>query len=186
MSQESIKNAIVATVEAIQNNPSVAKVRYQAATKWEEDMRCTARVRDFEPTVVDEPAGFGGQDSAISPGDIVLVALGTCQEIMYVALASTMDIPIDEVKVDVTGDLDLHGLMGLNPDMPPGMLEMSYHVRIKSSAPEADLQRLVDMVEAQCPLLDTLTRPVKVTGKVTLNGGTDYQGAGSYMEQRAK
>ncbi len=186
MSQESIKNAVLATVEAIQNDPAMAKVRYQAETQWEEDMRCTARVRDFEPTVVDEPAAFGGEDSAISPGDIVLVALGTCQEIMYVALASTMDIPIDEVKVDVTGDLDLNGLMGLNPDVPPGMLEMSYHVHIKSSAPEADLQRLVDTVEAQCPLLDTLTRPVKVTGKVTLNGGTDYRGAGSYMEQRAK
>ena len=186
MSQESIKHAILATVEAIQNDPSMAKVRYQAETQWEEDMRCTARVRDFEPTVVDEPAAFGGEDSAISPGDIVMVALGTCQEIMYVALASTMDIPIDEVKVDVTGDLDLHGLMGLNPDVPPGMLEMSYHVHIKSSAPEADLQRLVDTVEAQCPLLDTLTRPVKVTGKVTMSGGTEYQGAGSYTKQRAK
>jgi len=186
MSQESIKHAILATVEAIQNDPSMAKVRYQAETQWEEDMRCTARVRDFEPTVVDEPAAFGGEDSAISPGDIVMVALGTCQEIMYVALASTMDIPIDEVKVDVTGDLDLHGLMGLNPDVPPGMLEMSYHVHIRSSAPEADLQRLVDTVEAQCPLLDTLTRPVKVTGKVTMNGGTEYQGAGSYTKQRAK
>ena len=186
MSQESIKHAILATVEAIQNDPSMAKVRYQAETQWEEDMRCTARVRDFVPTVSAEPAAFGGEDSAISPGDIVMVALGTCQEIMYVALASTMDIPIDEVKVDVTGDLDLHGLMGLNPDVPPGMLEMSYHVHIKSSAPEADLQRLVDTVEAQCPLLDTLTRPVKVTGKVTMNGGTEYQGAGSYTKQRAK
>jgi len=63
---------------------------------------------------------------------------------------------------------------------------MSYQVHIKSSAPQADLRRLVDTVEAQCPLLDTLTRPVKVTGKVTLNGGTDYQGAGSYTAQRAK
>lgn len=186
MSQESIKNAILATVEAIQNDPATAKVRYQADTKWEGDMCCSARVRDFEPTVVDEPAAFGGADSAISPGDMVMVALGTCQEIMYVALASTMGIPVDEVKVDVTGDLDLHGLMGLNPEVPPGMLEMFYHVRIKSSAPEADLQRLVDTVEAQCPLLDTLTRPVKVTGKVTMNGGTEYQGAGSYTEQRTK
>jgi uncharacterized OsmC-like protein len=186
MSQESIKKAILATVEAIENDPAMAKVRYEAATQWEEDMRCTARVRDFEPTVADEPAAFGGADSAISPGDMVLVALGTCQEIMYVALASTMDIPIDEVKVDVTGDLDLHGLMGLDGDVPPGILEMSYHVHLKSSAPEADLQRLVDTVEAQCPLLDTLTRPVKVSGKVTMNGGTEYQGAGSYLAQRAK
>ena len=44
----------------------------------------------------------------------------------------------------------------------------------------------MDTVEAQCPLLDTLTRPVKVSGKVTMNGATEYQGAGSYTKQRAK
>ena len=57
---------------------------------------------------------------------------------------------------------------------------------IKKAVPAADLQRLVDTVEAQCPLLDTLTRPLKVSGKVTMNGGTEYQGAGSYLAQRAK
>ena len=90
--------------------------------------------------VIDEPAAFGGTDSAVSPADVVLVALGTCQEIMYVALASTMDIPLDEVKVDVNADLDLNGLMGLDPETPPGLLEMSYDVHIKSPAPVEDLK----------------------------------------------
>jgi uncharacterized OsmC-like protein len=120
----------------------------------------------------------------VSPADIVLVALGTCQEIMYVALASTMDIELDEVKVDVDADLDLHGLAGLDPEIPPGLLEMRYDVRIKSPAPVADLKRLVDMVENQCPLLDTLTRSVKVTGRVKFNDTVDYVGAGSYLDQK--
>jgi hypothetical protein len=35
MSQESIKKAILATVEAIKNDPAMAKVRYEAATRAE-------------------------------------------------------------------------------------------------------------------------------------------------------
>ncbi len=97
MSQQTVKEAVLATVEAIKNDAAKAKVQYQAQTQWEEDVRCTARVREFDPIVIDEPAAFGGGDTAVSPADVVLVALGTCQEIMYVALASTLDIPLDEV-----------------------------------------------------------------------------------------
>ncbi len=185
MSQQTVKEAVLATVEAIKNDAAVAKVQYKAQTQWEEDVRCTARVRDFDPMVIDEPAAFGGGDSAVSPADVVLVALGTCQEIMYVALASTMDIPLDEVMVDVNADLDLRGLAGMDPEIPPGLLEMSYDVRIKSPAPVEDLKRLVDTVENLCPLLDTLTRSVKVSGKVTINDAVDYVGAGSYLDQKA-
>ena len=76
--------------------------------------------------------------------------------------------------------------MGLDPETPPGLLEMSYDVHIKSPAPVQDLKRLVDTVEYQCPLLDTLTRSVKVTGKVKFNDSVDYVGAGSYVDQRMR
>ena len=45
-------------------------------------------------------------------------------------------------------------------------------------------KRLVDTVENQCPLLDTLTRGVKVTGKVKFNDSVEYVGAGSFLDQR--
>jgi hypothetical protein len=40
------------------------------------------------------------------------------------------------------------------------------------------------MVENQCPLLDTLTRSVKVSGNVKFNDSIDYVGAGSYLDQK--
>ena len=76
MSQQTVKEAVLATVEAIKNDAAMAKVRYKAHTQWEEDVRCTGRVRDFDPMVIDEPPAFGGGDSAVSPADVVLVALG--------------------------------------------------------------------------------------------------------------
>ena len=135
MSQQSVKEAVLATVDAIKNDPDAAMVRYEADTRWEEDVRCTARVRGFEPMVIDEPAAFGGGDTAMSPADVVLVAMGTCQEIMYAALASTMDIQLDEVTVKVNADLDLRGLAGMDENIPPGLLEMSYDDGVVRAVP---------------------------------------------------
>ncbi len=184
MSQQSVKEAIQNTAAAIEADASAGKVKYQATTQWEEDVRCTANVREFETMTIDEPAAFGGGDEAMSPADVVLVAMGTCQEIMYAALASTMDIQLDECKVEVTADLDLKGLMGMDPDVPPGLLAVDYHVQLKSPASDEALKELIDVVERQCPLLDTLTRGIKVTGKVSINDRLDYVGAGSYLAQR--
>jgi len=184
MSQQSVKAAIQQTAAAVEADASAGKVKYQATTKWEGDVRCTAKVRDFETMTIDEPAAFGGGDEAMSPADVVLVALGTCQEIMYAALASAMDIQLDECKVDVTADLDLKGLMGMDAEVPPGLLAMDYHVHLKSPASDEELKHLIDVVERQCPLLDTLTRDVKVTGKVNINDRMEYVGAGSYLAQR--
>ena len=184
MSQQSVKEAIQQTAAAVEADAAAGKVRYQAKTQWEEDVRCTAKVRDFETMTIDEPAAFGGGDTAMSPADVVLVALGTCQEIMYAALASAMDIQLDECKVDVTADLDLKSLMGMDDEVPPGLLAMDYHVQLKSPASDEELKKLVDMVERQCPLLDTLTRSIEVTGKVNINNRVEYVGAGSYLDQR--
>jgi len=184
MSQQSVKEAILKTAAAVEADASVGMVKYQASTQWEGDVRCTAKVRNFETMVIDEPAAFGGGDEAMSPADVVLVALGTCQEIMYAALASTMDIQLDECKVEVTADLDLKGLMGLDADVPPGLLAVDYHVHLKSPASDEELKGLIDVVERQCPLLDTLTREIKVTGKVNINDRVEYVGTGSYLTQQ--
>ena len=95
-----------------------------------------------------------------------------------------MDIQLDECKVDVTADLDLKGSMGMDDEVPPGLLAMDYHVQLKSPASDEELKKLVDMVERQCPLLDTLTRSIEVTGKVNINNRVEYVGAGSYLDQR--
>ena len=184
MSQQSVKEAIQATAAAVEADASAGMLKYRASTQWESDVLCTARVRDFDTMTIDEPAAFGGGDAAMSPADVVLVALGTCQEIMYAALASAMDIQLDECKVDVTADLNLKGLMGMDPDVPPGLLAMDYQVHMKSPASAEKLKELVDVVERQCPLLDTITRGFKVTGKVNINDQLEYTGAGSYLAQR--
>lgn len=170
MSQEALKEALSKTVQGIQDNPVMSRVVFEAQTALVEGVRCTGNVRNFAPIVVDEPPELGGQDKGVNPVELLLVALGACQEIMYAAMASMMGIRLDEVKVNLKGSLDLKGLFGMDASIPPGYQKITYETILRSSAPEEELRKLIEAVESHCPVLDTLVRPVEVTGKVTING----------------
>ncbi|GIK25706.1 MAG: osmotically inducible protein OsmC [Rhodocyclales bacterium] len=172
MSQQSLKEALSKTVKGIQDNPVMSRVVFEAQTALVEDVRCTGNVRNFAPIVVDEPPELGGQDKGANPVELLLVSLGACQEIMYSAMASMMGIRLDEVKVNLKGSLDLKGLFGMDPAIPPGYQKITYETTLKSPASEEELRKLVEAVESHCPVLDTLVRPIEVTGRVTINSVT--------------
>lgn len=170
MSQESVKNALSGVMSAVSSNPAAAKVVFRASTSWVEDVRCTAKVRDFPAMTIDEPPELGGGDAGMNPVELVLVALGTCQEIMFSAYAAFMGITLDECKVDVKGYLDVRGLLGLDPSVPPGYQHISFETTIKSSADQESLIKLIETVENHCPVMDILARAQSITGRATVNG----------------
>ncbi|WP_018174286.1 MULTISPECIES: OsmC family protein [unclassified Thioalkalivibrio] len=170
MSQSTVKAALMETMAGLQRDGSAAKVVFRADTHLEEDMRCSAKVREFEPIFVDEPPELGGADTAANPVELVLVALGACQEIMYRAYASVMDIPLNGVEVKLRGHLDLRGLFAIDESVPAGYQKVFFETHIDSPADAATLGKLIEMVESHCPVLDTLVRSVEVEGKVKVNG----------------
>lgn len=170
MSQESVKTALAAAIAGIEKNTNAAKVVFRAQTRLEQDVCCSAQVRSFPPMLVDEPPELGGGDAAPNPVELLLVALGTCQEIMYAAYAAVLDVKLDEVTVDCKGSLDLRGLFAMEESVPAGYSTIKFETSIKSSESHEKIRALMMMVEAHCPVLDTLVRPITISGQVSLNG----------------
>ncbi len=170
MSAETIKAALEAVTEDIKQNPIKANALFLVETQLEEGLRCSAKARDFPPLTVDEPKGFGGTDQGMNPAEVLLAALGTCQEIMYSAFASAMGIELDELKIECEGDIDLHGMMGMDDAVPPGFAEVRFEAHIKSKESPERIRELVEMAQTHGPLLDTITRPVRTIGNAYLNG----------------
>jgi uncharacterized OsmC-like protein len=112
--------------------------------------------------VVDEPEALGGADTGPNPVELVLAALGTCQEITYRAYATALGIPLERVSVELAGDVDLRGFFGVSPDARPGYRQISGTVTLVSSAPAEQLEMLRDAVNAHCPVLDIITNKVPV------------------------
>jgi len=164
-----VKDKVGAMIAAIENDPAIAHVTFRASTQLEEGLRCSARARNLPPIIVDEPHRIGGTDLGMNPVELLLCAVGTCQEIMYSVYASMLGIQLDELRVTCKGTLDLHGLFGIR-DVPAGLAAIEFETHIKSPASRESIRELIDRAERNCPIMDTVTRPVRSIGKAYLNG----------------
>ena len=141
---------------------------FAVTTSLVNDYEASVQIRDFALTV-DEPEQIGGTNAGPTPVELVLAALGTCQEIVYATYARVLGIPLNGVDVSAEGRLDLRGFFGV-ADEPAGFKDVTYTVAIDSPASQEEIDRLVAAVNAHCPVLDILQQPVPVTGTYRLNG----------------
>lgn len=165
---DELTEAILSIREQTRAAGDAARATFVAETRLVEGFRTEAHVRQFT-FGIDEPAALGGTDTAPNPVEMVLAALGTCQEIVYATHARILGIPLDSVSVRVSGELDPRGFLGV-ADVPAGFRSVQFDVEISSAAPADDVARLVREVNARCPVLDILERPLPVTGRYALNG----------------
>lgn len=139
-----------------------------AVTALVNDYETRVQIRDFSLTV-DEPEQIGGKNTGPTPVELVLAALGTCQEIVYATYARVLGIPLNGVEVSAEGRLDLRGFFGVAEEQA-GFKDVTYTVAIDSPASQEEIARLIAAVNAHCPVLDILQQPVPVSGAYRLNG----------------
>jgi uncharacterized OsmC-like protein len=160
-----IKNAITQLIDMIEKKPQLANSVFRASSFSEEDsFAVRSQIRGFT-TTIDEPLELGGTDSGPNPVEMLLAALGGCQEIVYRAYAAVMGLEIEKIEVHAKGYLDLRGLLNLG-NVPSGFSQVSFTTKIISDEPEENLRQLAEMVEKHCPVMDSLMREVAVSGKV--------------------
>jgi uncharacterized OsmC-like protein len=160
-----LKQLITDTQDAYRTEPGSARVTFRSSSSLGEGMRSDVAIREHA-FVIDEPPALGGEDAGPTPVEVVLAALGSCQEITYRAYATAMGIELDGVAVSVEGDIDLRGFFGVDDSVRAGYEQMRVVVNIESSASDEDIKRLQNAVNAHCPVLDMLVKPVPVDLKI--------------------
>jgi uncharacterized OsmC-like protein len=107
--------------------------------------------------------GVGGAGTAACSGDLLLGALAACAQITCQMVATAMGIPTDRIGVEVKGELDLRGTLGISREVPVGF--ESIHVRFDVAAPGATAEQLAalrEKTEQYCVVMQTLARPPKL------------------------
>ena len=149
------------TRSALAGDGAQSVVRFSAASRGKDGLHRQVKIRDFA-IEVDEPPALGGTDRAPNPVEYALAALATCQEITYRLHADALGIPLNDVSVQLEGELDLRGFFGATEGVRPGFLRITGSVSFDSSASEADLKRLKGVVDAHCPVLDLFNNATPV------------------------
>ena len=104
--------------------------------------------------------GVGGPGTAACSGDLLLGALAACAQLTCQLVATAMGIPFEEIRVEVDGEMDLRGTLGVSKEVPVGFQDI--HARFDIRAPEATSEQLAllkEKTEQYCVVLQTLKQP---------------------------
>ncbi len=159
------------TVDAIRTDPALAQFKFRAKNRAILGGHNQSEVKEFygakqehrtdkEPFILDndEPPILLSGDTGPNPVEYVIQALLACMTTTTVYKAAAQGIEIESVRSEVEGDIDLRGMLGLDPKVRPGYQEIRATLRIKTKGPKdkvRDLHRF-------SPVYDTLARPVPI------------------------
>lgn len=118
--------------------------------------------------IIDEPEAFGGSNTGMTPVEALLLALGACQCIVAKAFASAHGINLEDVWVEVEGDLDTDGFLKGVEGIRRGFQEIRLQLHLKADAPEADLEAFARFIASRCPVEDNLLHPTPVLSTVVV------------------
>ena len=153
---ETIRTALARSAKALTLKPSLGRATGVSRARVGQGLSCEIEEGPWK-LVADMPAQIGGDDTGPTPGVYGRAALGSCLAIGYMMQAARLGVPITSVEVEVQADYDDGALLGVSKS-PPGYLDVRYVVTVDSTAPEADVLRVLDAGDAHSPYLDVFRR----------------------------
>jgi hypothetical protein len=84
----------------------------------------------------------------------------------YVALASLMRIRLTQLEVEVSGDIDLRGFLGIDPKRQVRLRRPQTDRRIAGDGTKEQFERIHNTVKATSPNFFNITKAVPVNSTV--------------------
>jgi uncharacterized OsmC-like protein len=170
--------ALFATLDAVKQAPEAARFQFRAHNEWVSGTHNRTTIagyfgvgqeRSHEHTFVfdaDHPAVLVGRDHGPTPAEFALHALAACLTAGLANIAAARRVRLTEVRSTVTGDIDLNGILGLNPDVRNGYERITVRFTVKGDAPAETLREIVEQSRARSAVYDIITNRVPVTIEV--------------------
>ncbi len=149
-------------VDAVRNDPETGKTQWHSVTTWNGGFDCQSEIRQ-QTQSMDEPAALGGTDTAPNMVESVLAAYGSCLTVGYTLNAAIRGITINDLRVEVEGDLDLAGFFGLSDEVPAGFTHIRAVVHLDAEATPEELQALHEHTLKTSPVGSILKQPLNVS-----------------------
>ncbi len=167
---------LMQTVNAIKDNPELARFNFRANSTWVNGGHSKTTIKGFygagqedtsrtKPFVIDgdEPPILLGKNAGPNAVESVLQALASCLMVGFSYNAAAQGINVRSIELDLNGEIDLHGFLGLSDKIRPGYEGINLVYKTDCDAPPEKVAEIWAHVQKTSPVLDILTNPVPVT-----------------------
>ena len=166
MKSEELRAQQAPIKEQYRSSPGSALVTLHAEGQLGEGVACSI---DTGRALVEAGlhAGTGGDGMQVCSGDMLLQALVACAGVTLAAVATSLEIPIAGGTLRAEGDLDFRGTLGVSREAPVGFQAIRLLVDLDTSAPPEKIEKLLELTQRYCVVLQTLRSPLDVTTQVS-------------------
>jgi uncharacterized OsmC-like protein len=152
--------------EIAKANPKSAMHTLRARSEWMGNARTrtvisTGQGRSFE-VLGDEPPSLLGEGTAPKAMEYILHALGSCLAVGLAYNASSRGMELQSVQVDLEGDVDLRGFLGVSDEVRPGYREVRLRCKVIAKAPREEIEELWEEALKTSPVMDIISNGVDV------------------------
>jgi uncharacterized OsmC-like protein len=170
---------LFATIDAVKGMPELAQFQFRARNQWKSGTHSRTTINGFYGAGqehkrdltfafdADHPAVLVGEDNAPTPVEFLLHGLLGCLSAGIGNIASARGIELDEVVSTIEGNINLLGLLGIDPSVRNGYEGLKVSIYIKGNAPEDELQKIVRRSKERSAVYDVLTNGVPIDIDVT-------------------
>jgi uncharacterized OsmC-like protein len=171
-------STLFATLDAVKQAPAAAQFQFRAHNEWMNGTHSRSTISDFfgvgeerqhERTFVfgaDHPAVLVGHDNGPTPVEFVLHALAACLTAGLANIAAARKVTLTEVRSTVSGDIDLNGILGLDPEVRNGYQQIDVRFKVKGNASPEVLRELVEQSRSRSAVYDIISNRVPVSIEV--------------------
>jgi uncharacterized OsmC-like protein len=122
----------------------------------------SSRSRPFLFTNGEPPVLLGNNEGA-NPVEYLLHALAGCLTTTTVLHATARGITIHSMSTELSGDIDVQGLLDLDARAPVGYQGITVNVRIEADCNDDELDALLAFSKDHSPVCSSVCRPVPIT-----------------------
>jgi uncharacterized OsmC-like protein len=105
----------------------------------------------------------GGSGMELCSGDMLLEALAACAGVTLKAVATALEFRLGQATVEVEGDLDFRGTLGVAKDAPVGFRAIRLAFHLDTDEPQERIDALLKLTERYCGVFQTIASKPELT-----------------------
>jgi len=166
---------LFATIGVVRDQPALARFQFRSSHEWVSGTHNRGTISGFygagqehlhaAPTTIgaDHPAVLVGADHGPTPAELLLNALGACLMSGLANIAAARGIDLKGVTATVEGDIDLRGILGIDPEVRNGYEGIRVVFHVDGAAEAEKLAALVSQSRDRSAVFDVVTNGTPVS-----------------------